>query len=1040
MRQGIYERLVREGEEAEISRLEAEGRAWVDGVPESARRDLLLDDLAARVPELLDVVASSTADKSEQARNELRLIAQMLRAARESTTEHSPAPLPAADLRLLRAVHEPQIRPVLPRTGLKRPWLFTSGKSEPSLYSELRAELETAERLDLLVSFIKKAGVRKLEDVFERVTATDASGTPRLRVRILTTTYMGATDRSALDQLARFPGVHVRVSLDGRRERLHAKAWIFERPHGFGTAFVGSANLSKSALIDGIEWTLKISQSRDASLFDSAKANFETLWNDPEFAPYDPDNADHKAALDRALEEQRGGPAGNVIAIRTWFDLQPKPFQQVILDRLAHEREHGRTRNLLMAATGTGKTVVSAFDYKRMCAERGGKPKLLFIAHQRQILEQARATFRQVLRDPNFGELLDGQANPSGYEHVFAMIQTLNSRDLVQQLGAGYWQMVIVDEAHHLPAASFQAVVRSLRPTVLLGLTATPERLDGQPLSEFFDSRPDGSPAYSLRIWDALDQQLLCPFEYYATADDVDFGGVDWGKAGEIAQVANVLTGNKIRARSVALSIERYVDDVSAMKALAFCTTVDHARYMAGIFAEMGFAAVAISGEDSQQLREHAVARLQGGELQVVCTVNLFNEGIDIPAVNTLFLLRPTQSPVVFQQQIGRGLRLHEGKSCCLVLDYVGLYDADYRFDVLYRSLTGLGRKQLGDAVEHGFGLLPPGCHIQLDKVARERVLSNLRQSLQINARRLRTEVVAWAAGRSAPLRLADFLRDQMIELGELYENKRSWQGLLRAAGLPHAGLGPDDEKLLHRLAWMLHVDDPRLLRAWIDWLSGSAVEGRAPMMLVYQLIHETSWRLSPADFFGILDRSPALRSELLELLEYLEELTDNPGRPMQAVPAEWPLSLHARYSRREILTALGYWSEEGKPTQREGVLALNDAKLSMLFVTLDKSEGFADQIKYRDYAVSPDLFAWETQNRAHPANNLGKRFIESPENGWRFFLFVREDQDEEFAALGEVFLESWERCEQGPIPIVWKVVEPMTAELFRRFSVLRDA
>jgi superfamily II DNA or RNA helicase len=154
------------------------------------------------------------------------------------------------------------------------------------------------------------------------------------------------------------------------------------------------------------------------------KANFETLWNDPEFAPYDPENVDHKAALDRALEEQRGGPAGNVIAIRTWFDLQRKPFQQVMLDRLAHEREHGRTRNLLVAATGTGKTVVSAFDYKRVCLAKGGKPRPLSIAHQRQILEQARATFRQVLHDPNFGELLDGQSDPSGYEHLFAMILT----------------------------------------------------------------------------------------------------------------------------------------------------------------------------------------------------------------------------------------------------------------------------------------------------------------------------------------------------------------------------------------------------------------------------------------------------------------------------------------------------------------------------------------------------------------------------------------------------------------------------------------
>lgn len=332
MREGIYERLVREGEETEVERLRAEGRAWVDDVSDLARRELLLDELAARIPELLDLAASATDDKATQARQELRLIAEMMRAAKAVTHVEKLAALPAADMRLLHAVHEARLPPILPRTGLKRPWLFTSGRHEPSLYSELRAELETAERVDILVSFIKKAGVRKLEDIFERLTSTDAQGRSRLTVRVLTTTYMGATDRLALDQLARYPGVEVRVSLDGRRERLHAKAWIFQRGNGFGTAFIGSANWSKSALIDGIEWTVKIAQRRDPQLFDSAKANFETLWNDPEFAAYFPDNEDHREALDRALAEQRGLTEGTPVAIRTWFDLQPKPFQQVMLD------------------------------------------------------------------------------------------------------------------------------------------------------------------------------------------------------------------------------------------------------------------------------------------------------------------------------------------------------------------------------------------------------------------------------------------------------------------------------------------------------------------------------------------------------------------------------------------------------------------------------------------------------------------------------------------------------------------------------------
>ena len=1041
MKPGIYERLVREGEEAEVNQLEAEGRAWVESVSEKARRDYLLDEIISRIPELLDHAAASSKDEAEQARAELRLIAQMLRAARGvGGIDPTEITLPATEIRLLRAVHDPQIRPVLPQTGLSRPWLFTSGKGEPSLYSELRAELETADRLDILVSFIKKAGVRKLADVFERVTAVNAFGNSRIKIRILTTTYMGATDRSALDQLATYPGVEVRVSLDGQRERLHAKAWIFHRANGFGTSFIGSANLSKSALIDGIEWTLKISQSRDAALFDSAKANFESLWNDPEFSHYDPKNAEHCAALDRALDAQRRPTDSRLVGIRTWFDLQPKPFQQVMLDRLAHERQHGRTRNLLVAATGTGKTVVSAFDYRRLCNSLGGRPRLLFIAHQRQILEQAQATFRHVLHDSNFGELLDGSTTPAAYEHLFAMVQTLSNRRLIDQVGSNYWTMAIVDEAHHIPASSFQDVVRNLKPSILLGLTATPERLDGQPLSDFFDSRPDGSPACSLRIWDALDQQLLCPFEYYATADEVDFRGVDWGAATELKEISQVLTGSEIRARSIAISIERYVDDLSAMKALAFCSSIDHANYMADIFCRMGISAKPVSGQDPQQVRHNVLNDLQFGRLQVVCTVNLLNEGIDIPAVNTLFLLRPTQSPVVFQQQIGRGLRQHPGKTCCLILDYVGLYNQKFRFDVLYRSLTGMTRRKVTEATENGFSQLPPGCHFQLDKVSRQRVLENLRQCLQIDARRLRSEILAWAAGRSGSLAMSDFLRDQNIDLAELYDKKRSWQGMLMDIGLPCVAHGPEDMWILQRMGRLLHCNDSSLLRSWIDWLNGKADLSRAPLMLAHRIIHEKDRLISKAAFRELINRNPASKSELIELITCLNESTDSLGRKMTLAPLEWPITLHGRYSRSEILAAIGYTTEERRPEQREGVLIIKNERMAILFVTLDKSEGFHAGVKYRDYAISPELFAWETQNRANPKNELGRRFIESPNNGWRFFLFVREDRDYEFSALGEVRLENWDRRDKGPIPIVWRLVDTMSAQLYRNFSVLRDA
>ncbi|GAA4400562.1 DUF3427 domain-containing protein [Quisquiliibacterium transsilvanicum] len=1035
---GIYQRLVHEGEWDEIQRLEREGRAWTDVPGESERRQLLADEFSARVPELLDAVASGSEQEAEAARRELKLMAALMQAARTSVPA-SALPLPSPQLRVLRAIHEPSLRPTLPRTGLRYPWLFTSAKGEPSLYSELRAELGTAHRLDLIISFIKWSGLRKLQDVFERATAADASGATRTKIRILTTTYMGATDRRAVDALASLPGVELRVSLDGRRERLHAKAWMFGRANGFGTAFVGSANLSKSALIDGIEWTLKISQAREPALFEAARASFEAHWEDPEFQSYDPRNPTHGEALERALAEQRAGAGSTAPMVRTWFDLQPKPFQQAMLDRLDHERAQGRSRNLLVAATGTGKTVVSAFDYKRLCGRAGGRPRLLFVAHQRRILEQARDTFRQVLRDGSFGEILDGETRPASHDHLFAMIQTLSARQLVQKLGAEFWAMAIVDEAHHVPAPTFDALLRELRPRLLLGLTATPERADGKSLNAWFDARPDGSPACSLRLWDALDQQLLCPFEYFASSDEVDLRGVDWGRAGELQQLGRIVGASQVRARSVLQAIERYVDDLGAMKALAFCVSVEHARFMAAFLSARGLAAQALSGEDPQAVRADAIGRLESGELRALCTVNLFNEGVDIPSVNTLLLLRPTQSPVVFQQQIGRGLRLHDGKASCLILDFIGQYGADYRFDLLYRGLTGMGRRQLQQSVDQGFGLLPSGCHLQLDRVSRERVLENLRQSLRTGNLRLQRELAAWAASSEGPPRLADFLSSQMISPAELYDSRRSWTALKRAVGLSAPPPGPRDEDLLARIGTLVHVDDPGLLAAWFAWLDGGDAGERQVLMLAHQMLHERDLVTSD-DFRALLDAHPAVAQELRELFQLLWDASDVGAVAADGAPAQWPLALHARYGRRQVQAAAGHANAARRPAHREGVLLLNDERIELLFVTLDKREGFSETVRYDDYAISPARFHWKTQNRANPSNASGRRYLESPGNGWRFFLFLREDRDAAFAFAGRVELESHEYDGRGPIGITWRLAQPLGAELFRRFSVLRDA
>lgn len=962
--------------------------------------------------------------------------------------------------RVLRAIRRDRQFPAQPEIGLSVPWLFTAGKGSPSLLQEIRRELASCDHVDILVSFITVSGVRKLQDVLQQITAKggqsagNAGEAPRLR--ILTTTYTGVTEARALDELARLPGCEVRVSLDGRRTRLHAKAWLFQRKTGFGSAYVGSANLSGAALTGGLEWTVKLTQRGQQTLFSRAVAHFETLWADSEFQRYDPDNVEHRRALAVALGRESGfGEPRSTIA---FFDLQPKTYQQEMLEQLANERRHGRHRNLLVAATGTGKTVVAAFDYRNTCRVEGGRPRLLFVAHREEILRQALRTYREVLRDPEFGELLVGGHQPERFDHLFATIDSVVSRSLLDTVGADHWHTVVVDECHRLAADRLDAFAKAVRPRVLLGLTATPERSDGQPIAHYFDTRPDGSPAIELRLWHALDLQLLAPFEYYACDDATDFSAVPWDRPGEREAVDRLVTGNDVRARLVVNEWRRLASDARQSRAIVFCVSVAHAEFMTERFNRAGLPAACVVGTTDVELRRRAPQRLASGELCALVTVDLYNEGVDLPMVDTLLLLRPTQSSVLFQQQIGRGLRLSPGKESCLVLDFVGQHRADFHFDRLLSGLTGLSRRALVDGLEQGFGSLPPGCHVHLQRQTREQVLQSLRSLIGQNWRRLRTELQAYVAlkGRSS-VQLREFLHDQALALEDVYRSgigtgRSGWTALRRDAGLMTVEAGAEEAYFSRRFADLLHVDDPWRLdgMALVGTLAGNGTSPRGVLdsrtaclmqMLAYQIDGRHAQAADPSAFLDRLTQHPDIAAELVELSGLLQARSTLGATPVPGLE-DTPLCLHAAYGVREVLTAVGWLTAVRRAPFQSGVLPLAGRKTELLFVTLDKREGYHAGIAYQDYAISAERFHWQSQNSAGPDTASGQRYLNSvetgssPTHGWRFQLFVRSRKGDPYRACGPVTLESGEG--DRPMSIVWRLGVPLPARLFREFSVLR--
>lgn len=1037
---GLYDQVLTQTLQALVARSTDQSTRSLQALDPADAPARLSELLAAQLAQMLDDLHGEGDDKLRQ---QLELVNFLLVSLRLRLGQGVVADAVAEPAQILQAVHRHSAPPVPPETGLAAPWLFTAGKGSPALLGELRRELAACDRVDILVSFITHSGVRKLFDILQAITAVGADGRPRTRLRVLTTTYTGATEVRALDALAGLLGCEIRVSLDGRRTRLHAKAWLFRRRTGFGSAYVGSANLSGAALMGGLEWTTKFTERGQPELFERACAHFETLWEDSEFQRYDPADPAHRQALSAALKRESGE---DILARPTFFELAPKAYQQEMLDQLRLERDHGRWRNLVVAATGTGKTVVAAFDYRRLCLAEGGRPRLLFVAHREEILRQALRTYREVLRDHAFGEVLAGGMEPESFDHLFATIDSVVSRDLLVRRGASHWYAVVVDECHRLAAGRFDAFVTAVRPRVLLGLTATPERSDGKPILGYFDNRPDGAPAVELRLWHALDQQLLCPFEYYACDDDTDFSGVPWAQPGELAAIDTLVTGNHVRARLVVDEWRRLAGDPARGRALVFCVSVAHAQFMTVQLERAGIKALCVVGETSHDERRQAPERLARGEVAALVTCDLYNEGVDLPMVDTLLLLRPTQSPVLFQQQIGRGLRLSPGKESCLILDFVGRHREDFRFDRLLSTLTGLPRGQLIEAVDKGFGSLPPGCHIHLQRQAREQVLRSLRKLVQQNWRRLQTELQAYAAlrGRSA-VRLATFLREQAIGLDELYrsQGRSGWTNLKRDAGLLATPPGAEDGYFGRRFGDLLHVDDPartdlllKVAEPGASYAPQGERERQLLQMFAYQVDGQTRQTGSGEDFLQRLRAHPELLAELGEIGEVLQSTSSLRQR---AVPGleDVPLCLHAAYGVREILTAVGWLTAARRTPFQAGVLALHERKVELLFVTLDKREGYHEKIAYHDYAISAERFHWQSQNAAGPETPAGRRYLESPGNGWRFQLFVRTAKGQPYRACGPVTLEQAEGSK--PMSIHWRLEVPLPGPLFRAFSILRD-
>ncbi len=899
-------------------------------------------------------------------------------------------------------------RPAIPLTGSA---LLVGGRGQPEIGHELKRELASADRVDLLCAFVKWNGVRVLAEAIEEFVSRGGA------LRVITTTYIGATDRLALDRLAEM-GAQIRVSYDTRMTRLHAKAWLFHRGSGLSTAYVGSSNLSKAALSHGLEWNVRLAQAEQPHLIDTFTATFDDYWSDPSFEPYDSERDAER--LDRALSAERGGDHGPVIDF-AHVNVRPYSYQREILDELAAEREvHGRFHNLVVMATGTGKTVVAGLDHRRL-RTAGQVDSLLFVAHREEILRQSLLTFRQVLRDETFGELYVGGSRPERWTHVFASIQSLHARPLPSPKA---FDMVIVDEFHHAEAETYRRLLSQVRPRVLLGLTATPERADGQDVKRWFGGRI----AAELRLWEALERGLLAPFQYFGVHDGVDLSEIGWrrGQGYDITQLSGVYTGNDRRVGVVLETLRRKVGHVGRMRALGFCVGIEHARFMADRFTRAGIPAVAVTARSSPEERKKALRDLRERRINAVFTVDLFNEGVDVPEIDTVLFLRPTDSATIFLQQLGRGLRLADDKPCLTVLDFVGHQHRQFRFDRKYRALTGASRAGIARDVENEFPTLPAGCVIDLDRDVRRLVLDNVRQALSLNWKDIAHELRALG-----DVKLPDFLAETGLDLEDLYRRGRGgWTALRRAAGLTADPEDPSVDRQLGRsFGRMLHMDDVERLAFLDEPLSGRVPQSPREQRLM-SMLDAALWG-GTESFSGMAARLASLQGErAAELRELAGVLRSRIRRVAPPLDPAVPLHIHSRYSKNEVLAAFGV---DRPAHMREGVKHVEEHRADLFFVTIDKSENhYSATTLYHDRAITESLFQWESQSTLRSTAATARRYMSGEST---IHLLIRQSKrDEGLGAPPYIYAGPMTYMSHGgdrPVRFVWRLDHPLPADVF---------
>jgi superfamily II DNA or RNA helicase/HKD family nuclease len=868
---------------------------------------------------------------------------------------------------------------------------LATGESDPLLPLITRG-IDGADSVDLAVAFAMDSGVQLIEPWFRDLLGRGG------RLRIVVGDYMDVTEPSALYRLADLDGADLRVFETGSGS-FHPKAWLFRAADRQGAAIVGSSNLSRTALTTGIEWNLHSERAADV-----VAPAFEALLSHPQTRRLTPDWIEGYAARRRTMPLTE-------LAQRIVSDepLHPPPephsIQARALQALLATRAAGKRAGLVVLATGLGKTWLAAFDSRPFA-------RVLFVAHREEILSQAMSSFRRIRPEAQFGRY-DGTEKDEGAEILFASIQTLGRAGHLRRFAPDAFDYIVVDEFHHASAASYRGLLDHFTPRFLLGLTATPDRSDGADLLALCGD----NLVYHCDLFDGIEAGLLSPFRYLGVPDDVDYAQIPWRSAQFDPDALEAALATEARAQNAREQFQRHREG----PAIGFCCSVRHAEFMADYFAARGLRAVAVHSGPGSAPRATSLEQLGRGEIDILFAVDMFNEGVDVPNIGTVMMLRPTESAILWLQQLGRGLRRVEGK-LLRVIDYIGNHRI---FLTKLRALleAGPGDRSLSqrlDQVLAGTLELPPGCSVTYDL----RVVEILR----------------------------DLLRPKsgMEDLEAQYRDFRLRHGQ-RPTASEIAGMGFDPSRNGHGgwFDFVRDMGDPVNVAAQIrvsallrqiesDRALGSEALAALGSILTGKTVSDEGlayWAMSPHVrqegarlFLTRPDPDAAAAAMIAELLDWrAANLPESVAREAAAPFTSPGPVLWREYMREAIPPLFGATFNPGN--WNSGIVRLDR---DLILLTTLKKGGLATGNHYEDRFLSPERMQWQSQTQTQRESQIG-RILSGREPGTRVHLFVRSgklrgSKAAPFLYCGQPQFESWEG--EKPITVFWRLQDEVPAHL----------